>query len=104
MFNRNLKDRFHRRDAPYLFVEDKATVLQDQPAQNYVAQLNQVFGSRDGPRRARSGGCGASFPRGIRRKSRRTTSPFAIQCANTRINAAETQSLNPNHRYQANAA
>ncbi len=40
MFNRNLKDRFHRRDAPYLFVEDKATVLQDQPAQNYVAQLN----------------------------------------------------------------
>ena len=26
------------------FSEDKATVLQDQPAQNYVAQLNQVFG------------------------------------------------------------
>src|SRR5438552_2614295 len=38
MFNRNLKYRFHRRDAPYLFAEDKATVLQDQPAQNYVAQ------------------------------------------------------------------
>ena len=44
MFNRNLKDRFHRRDSPYLFVEDKATVLQDQPAQNFVVQLNQVLG------------------------------------------------------------
>ena len=44
MFNRNLKYRFHRRDAPFLFVEDKATVLQDQPAQNYVAQVNHVVG------------------------------------------------------------
>ena len=46
LFNRNLKYRFHRRDAPYLFVEDKATVLQDQPAQNYVVQLNQVLGQK----------------------------------------------------------
>ena len=43
MYNRNLKYRFHRRDSPYLFVEDKASVLQDQPAQNYVAQINQVI-------------------------------------------------------------
>ena len=46
MFNRNLKSRFHRRDAPYLFSEDKASVLQDQPAQNYVAQINQVSAGR----------------------------------------------------------
>src|SRR3712207_7136132 len=26
------------------FSEDKATVLQDQPAQNYVAQINSVLG------------------------------------------------------------
>ena len=45
LFNRNLKYRFHRRDAPYLFVEDKASVLQDQPAQNFVAQVNRVIGS-----------------------------------------------------------
>ena len=42
----NINDRFHRRDAPYLFVEDKATTLQDQPAQNYVVQYNQVLGQR----------------------------------------------------------
>ena len=46
MFNRNIKNRFHRRDSPYLFVEDMATMLQDQPAQNYVAQDNQVVGQR----------------------------------------------------------
>ena len=52
MFNRNLKYRFRRRDAPFLFVEDKATVLQDQPAQNYVAQVSHVVGAIDGARRA----------------------------------------------------
>ena len=44
LFNRNNKFRFHRRDSPYLFVEDKAAVLQDQPAQNYIIQGNHVAG------------------------------------------------------------
>ena len=61
MFNRNLKNRFHRRDSPYLFVEDLATTLQDQPAQNYVAQVNQVVGQR-GVFDARFGRMWGEFP------------------------------------------
>jgi len=45
LLNKNINDRFHRRNAPYLIVEDKATGLQEQPAQNYLAQWNQVIGS-----------------------------------------------------------
>ncbi len=102
MFNRNLKYRFHRRDSPYLFVEDKATVLQDQPAQNYVAQVNQVIG-RAAVLDARFGRMWGVFP--TRYQSEVTQNDIAVRDSvrNTRINAAETQSLNPNHRYQANA-
>jgi Carboxypeptidase regulatory-like domain len=102
LFNRNLKYRFHRRDAPYLFVEDKATVLQDQPAQNYVAQLNQVLGQKvilD----ARFGRMWGTFPTRYQSEVQPTDIAVRDSVRNTRINAAETQSLNPNHRYQANA-
>ena len=51
MFNRNLKYRFHRRERR-TFIEDKATVLQDQPAQNYVAQINHGPRHERGRRRA----------------------------------------------------
>jgi hypothetical protein len=44
LFNRNNKYRFHRRDPPYLFVDNKAASLQDQPAQNYIVQGNRVLG------------------------------------------------------------
>jgi hypothetical protein len=102
MFNRNLKYRFHRRDTPYLFVEDKATVLQDQPAQNYVAQVNQVLG-KAAVLDARFGRMWGVFP--TRYQSDVTENDIAVRDSvrNTRINAAETQSLNPNHRYQGNA-
>jgi len=102
LFNRNLKYRFHRRDAPYLFVEDKAAVLQDQPAQNYVAQFNQVLGGK-AVFDARFGRMWGVFP--SRYQKEVTASDIAVRDSvrNTRINAAETQSINPNHRYQGNA-
>jgi len=102
MFNRNLKYRFHRRDAPYLFTEDKASVLQDQPAQNYVAQVNQVFGKRT-VLDARVGRMWGVFP--TRYQSDVTPNDIAIRdiVRFTQSNAATEQSLNPNHRYQANA-
>jgi Carboxypeptidase regulatory-like domain len=101
MFNRNVKNRYHRRDAPYLFVEDKATVLQNQPAQNYVAQYNHVVGQRlvlD----ARFGRMWGTFP--SRYQPEVTASDIALRdvTTNQRFNAAETQSLNPNYRIQAN--
>ena len=100
MFNRNLKNRFHRRDAPYLFVEDIATTLQDQPAQNYVAQVNQVVGQR-GVLDLRFGRMWGVFP--SRYQSGADDIAIRDTVRFTRINAAEIQSLNPNHRYQANA-
>jgi hypothetical protein len=102
LFNRNLKYRFHRRDAPYLFVEDKASVLQDQPAQNYVAQLNQVLGARS-VLDVRVGRMWGVFP--TRYQKEVTPNDIAVRDSvrNTRINAAELASINPNHRYQANA-
>ena len=102
MFNRNLKNRFHRRDAPYLFVEDKATVLQDQPAQNYVAQVGQVFGNA-AVLDARFGRMWGVFP--SRYQPDVTPDDISVRdsALNTRIRAATIQSLNPNHRYQGNA-
>jgi hypothetical protein len=102
MFNRNLKYRFHRRDAPYLFSEDKASVLQDQPAQNYVAQINQVFGGST-VFDARIGRMWGVFPT----RYQKDVTPDDIATRDivrfTQSNAATEQSLNPNHRYQANA-
>src|SRR5262245_42729293 len=98
LFNRNLKYRFHRRDAPYLFVEDKATVLQDQPAQNYVAQINQVIGQR-GLFDARVGRMWGTFPSRYQSDVAGTDISLRDPVRGTRYNAADIQSLNPNHRY-----
>jgi hypothetical protein len=100
MFNRNLKDRFHRREVD--FSEDKATVLQDQPAQNYVAQISSVFG-RATVFDARVGRMWGVFPTRYQADVQPTDIAIRDIVRNTQINAAIGQSLNPNHRYQANA-
>jgi hypothetical protein len=100
MFNRNLKDRFHRREVD--FSEDKATVLQDQPAQNYVAQVNSVLG-RSTVVDARFGRMWGVFPTRYQKEVQPTDIAVRDLVRNTQINAATEQSLNPNHRYQANA-
>jgi hypothetical protein len=101
LFNKNINDRFHRRDPPYLFVEDKASVLQNQPAQNYVVQYNHVVNRRmvvD----ARFGRMWGIFPVRYQPDVRPTDIAIRDVVRFTRINAAEQQSLNPNGRYQGN--
>jgi hypothetical protein len=100
MFNRNLKDRFHRREVD--FSEDKATVLQDQPAQNYVAQVSSVLG-RATVFDARFGRMWGVFPTRYQQEVQPTDIAIRDVVRNTQINAATGQSLNPNHRYQGNA-
>jgi len=100
MFNRNLKYRFHRREVD--FSEDKATVLQDQPAQNYVAQVNHVLGRRT-VIDARFGRMWGVFPTRYQKEVQPTDIAIRDIVRNTQVNAATEQSLNPNHRYQANA-
>ena len=102
MFNRNLKYRFHRRDAPYLFVEDKAALLQDQPAQNYVAQANHVFG-KSAVLDARFGRMWGVFPNRYQKEVTANDIALRDSARFTRVNAAEENFENPNHRYQANA-
>ena len=102
LFNKNINDRFHRRDSPYLFVEDKATVLQNQPAQNYVVQYNHVVGRRAGARRALRPDVGRLPGALPGRRCGPTDIAIRDVVRFTRINAAETQSLNPNGRYQGN--
>jgi hypothetical protein len=100
LLNKNINDRFHRRNPPYLIVEDKATGLQEQPAQNYLAQWNQVVGPRaiiD----ARVGRMWGIFPFRYQREVRPTDIAIRDQVRLTRINAIETHSDNPNERYQA---
>ena len=41
---RNWKDRYHRRDAPYRAVPDELARYQDQWADNYIASYNRVLG------------------------------------------------------------
>lgn len=101
MFNRNIKNRYHRRDAPYLFTEDKATVLQDQPAQNFVAQYNHVLG-RSVVLDARVGSMWGTFPSRYQPEVGPNDIALRDVQTNQRFNAAETQSLNPNYRIQAN--
>lgn len=101
LFNKNINDRFHRRDAPYLFVADKATMLQNQPAQNYVLQYNHVVGSRlvvDG----RFGRMWGVFPVRYQPDVRSTDIAIRDVTRFTIENAAIQQSLNPNGRYQGN--
>jgi len=103
LFNRNLKFRFHRRDAPYLFVEDKASLLQDQPAQNFVYQFNRVLGSSmvfD----TRFGRMWGVFPNRYQKEVQPTDIAIRDVVRFTRINAAEQNFENPNHRYQFNAS
>jgi hypothetical protein len=103
MFNRNLKDRFHRRDPPYLFVEDKAAILQDQPAQNFVMQLNRILG-RSAVFDLRFGRMWGTFPNRYQKEVK--PSDIAVQdiVRFTRVNAAPQNFENPNHRYQFNAS
>jgi hypothetical protein len=102
MINRNLKYRFHRRDAPYLFVEDKAALLQDQPAQNFVLHFNRVLGGTmvlD----SRFGRMWGVFPNRYQKEVGPDDIALRDTVRFTRVNAAEENFENPNHRYQFNA-
>ena len=85
LLNKNINDRFHRRNAPYLIVEDKATGLQEQPAQNYLVQWNQVVGSR-GILDARVGRMWGIFPFRFQKDVRPTDIAIRDQVRLTRIN------------------
>ena len=98
MFNRNLKFRFHRRDAPVPVQRGQGV----GPAGSTGAELRRSGESLLAKRpcsRAGRAGCGACSRRGT---EGRDPNDIAIRdiVRNTQSNAATEQSLNPNHRYQ----
>jgi outer membrane receptor for ferrienterochelin and colicin len=101
LFNSNWKDRFHRRDAPYLFVEDRASVLQDQTARNFVFNYNHVLGSSTVVD-ARVGRMWGTFPSRYQDEVQPTDIAIRDVVRFTRVNAAEQNFENPNHRNQLN--
>jgi len=103
MFNRNLKHRFHRRDAPFLFVDDKASLLQDQPAQNFVLQVNRTLGTST-ILDVRLGRMWGTFPNRYQKEVGPNDIALRDVVRNTRVNAAEENFENPNYRWQFNAS
>ena len=102
MFNRNLKDRFHRRDAPYLSARTRRRCCRISRRRTTSRSSTRSSAGRRCSTRA-SAGCGACSRPAIRRRSRRPTSRFATSSATRSSTRPTDQSLNPNHRYQANA-
>jgi hypothetical protein len=75
----NHKQRYHRRDPPYVFTEDKASQYQNQWAYNALGQYSRVVG-QTGLFDIRFGGCGVKRPMVIRRESGPMTSASPTPC------------------------
>ncbi len=99
----NHKQRFHRRDAPYLFVEDQATRFQDQWAYNALGQYSRVIGST-GLFDIRFGRMWGETPYGYQEGVGPDDIAISDTVRFTRVNSQNEEYFNPNHRYQFNAA
>ena len=78
-------------------------MLQDQPAQNYVAQYNQVLGPAAGASTRASAACGASSRCATRPEVQPTDIAIRdVVALHARSTRRRQQSLNPNGRYQGN--
>jgi hypothetical protein len=98
-----LKERFHRRNSPYLAIEDKATIDNPLDTTSAVAKLNQVIG-RSAVVDISLGRIWGSY--GTLYQSDVTPTDIVLRdtVRFTRFNAAETSDFNPNHRNQLNGA
>lgn len=99
----HLKERFHRRNAPYLAIEDKATVDNPLDTTSYVAKVNHVIGD--------SAVVDFSFGKiwgSFSNFYQPDVGPDDISVSDTvrftRFNAATEDQTNPNHRYQLNTS
>ena len=104
MFNRNLKDRFHRRDSPYLFVEGKKYPCCRTSRPRISSRTSTATSGGRSVVDLRFGRMWGIFPT----RYQREVGPNDISIIDserfTRINAATEQSLNPNHRYQLSSS
>jgi hypothetical protein len=99
----NHKQRFHRRDPPYLFVEDQATRFQNQWAYNVIAQYNRVVG-QTGLFDIRFGRMWGTTPYAYQEGVDPDDISIADTVRFTIVNSQFTEYFNPNHRNQFNVS
>jgi hypothetical protein len=97
----NHKQRFHRRDPPYLFVEDQATRFQNQWAYNALGQYSRVVG-QTGLFDIRLGRMWGETPYGYQEGVGPDDISIADTVNFTIVNSQFTEYFNPNHRNQFN--
>ena len=99
----NHKQRFHRRDPPYLFVEDKASRFQNQWAYNALGQYSHVIG-QTGLLDVRFGRMWGETPYGYQEGVGPDDISIADTVQFTIVNSQFTEYFNPNSRNQFNVA
>jgi hypothetical protein len=99
----NHKQRFHRRDPPYLFVEDQATRFQDQWAYNALGQYSRVVG-QTGLFDIRFGRMWGETPYAYQEGVGPDSISIADTVRFTVVNSQFTEYFNPNSRNQFNVS
>jgi len=99
----NHKQRFHRRDPPYVFVEDQATRFQDQWAYNALGQYTRVVG-QTGLLDIRFGRMWGTTPYGYQEGVGPDDISIADTVAFTIVNSQFEEYFNPNSRNQFNVS
>jgi len=99
----NHKQRFHRRDPPYVFVEDQATRYQNQWAYNVLGQYNRSVGAT-GLFDIRFGRMWGTTPYAYQEGVGPDDISIADTVRFTIVNSQFTEYFNPNSRNQFNVA
>lgn len=103
MYNRNEKNRFHRRDTPPFFIEDKASWLQDMPG--YSAHIKWTYTpSAKWVIDSGIAGMHIIFPLRYQKDVRPTDIMKEDITLSTRSNAAPYNYLNPTYRLSIDSA
>jgi Carboxypeptidase regulatory-like domain/TonB dependent receptor len=103
MYNNNQKDRFHRRDTPPSFIEDKASWLQDQPGNSHHLNWTSTLTPRT-ILDAKLGFMMIVFPLRYQQGVESSAITRTDNTLSTRTGAAPWNYENPTYRVQADAA
>jgi hypothetical protein len=98
----HLKERFHRRNAPFLAIPDKATVNNPLDTNSYVVKFNQVVG-KSMLLDVSFGRIWGTFANHYQKEVGPDDITVEDAVRSTRFNAAPDDQNNPNHRNQLNA-
>jgi len=99
VYNYNSKNRYHRRDTPPNFVEDKASYVQEQPGYTGQVKYTGVFGGGT-VFESTMGGVAGTFPLRYQKDVKPTDLRRQDSVLDTATGAAQRFYENPNYRFQ----